>query len=119
MIYLFTTILFLLGVGYHVMQKIMELRAKFPELGFKVIFGTFFKQEWDSLLRSFLVYCTLELSLVIISMAQAKMPPWWDKYFAPYILALVLGYAGQRLAYKYLSTAEGVLAEKSDELKKL
>ena len=43
------------------------------------------------------------------------MPQWWDKYLMDYALALILGYAGQRLAYKYLGTAEKVLSEKAEK----
>lgn len=119
MIYLLTIALFLLGVGYHVMQVVMKLRRQFPQFGFREIFGTFFKQEWDSLIRSFLVLSTYELGLFIIGMTGARMPMWWEKYLVVYALALVLGYAGQRIAYKYLGTAAGVLEKKSELIKNI
>jgi hypothetical protein len=96
------------------MQKVMHLRKKFPDFGLKEIFTLFFKEEWDSLIVSFLVLCTYQLFLFIIEMAEVVMPAWWDKYLLDYVLAVVMGYAGQRLAYKYLGTAEKVLTEKAE-----
>lgn len=117
MTYILTTLLFILGVGYHVMQIVMGLRKKFPQFGFREIFGSFFNQEWDSLIRSLLVLCTYELGLFIIGMTGIHMPVWWEKYLVVYVLALVLGYAGQRIAYKYLGTAADVLEKKSELIK--
>lgn len=119
MIYFLTTILFILGVGFHVTSIIEKLRKKFPEFGLKEIVDTYFKEEWNTLIRSFLVLSTYELALFIIHMAQAKMPPWWDKYLVPYVLAIVLGYCGQRIIYKYLSTAEGVLERKAENINQI
>lgn len=115
MTYFITTILFALGVGYHVMQVIQRLRRKFPDKGFREIFDTYFREEWDSLIRSGLVWATYELFLFVLDKSEAVMPLWWEKYFAAYALAVVLGYAGQRLAYKYLGTAEKVLSEKAEK----
>lgn len=115
MIHFLTILLFILGVGYHVMQKVMRLRRKYPQFNLPEIFGTFLKEEWDSLIVSFLVLCTYQLFLFIVEMSQMVMPSWWDKYLADYALALILGYAGQRLAYKYLGTAEKVLSEKAEK----
>lgn len=116
MIYLLTISCFLLGVGYHVMQCIMKLRAKFPELGFKTVFATFFQQEWDSLLRSALVLFTFIIYLFITIGAEIKFPHWYYKW-GIYGIALLAGYAGQRLAYSYLSTAESILEKKAEKLK--
>ena len=60
MIHFLTFLLFIIGVGYHVMQKVMQLRKKFPDFGLKEIFTLFFKEEWDSLIVSFLVLCTYQ-----------------------------------------------------------
>lgn len=116
MIYLLTIACFKLGVGYHVMQSIMKLRAKFPELGFKTVFATFFIQEWDSLLRSLLVMFTFIIFLFVTIQAEVKFPDWYYDW-GVYGIALLAGYAGQRLAYSYLSTAEGILEKKAESLK--
>lgn len=112
MIHFLTTVLFCLGVGYHVMQIVMKLRKQFPQFGFGQIFSTFFNQEWDSLLRSLLVLLTLQMALVITHFANVALPQWLEGW-GLYCISLVLGYAGQRIAYKYLGTAADVLEKKA------
>jgi hypothetical protein len=113
--YLLTTVLLVIGVLFHIMQKIKALRAAFPKIRFKEIWGTFFSEEWDSLIVSLLVLFCYELALFICNYNEVKLPYWLD-YWGMYALALVLGYAGQRLAYKYLGTAEEVLEKNADQL---
>lgn len=108
--------LFLLGVGFHVSQIIDKLRKKFPQFGIGEVLDTYFKEEWNTLIRSFLVMCTYLLFLFILQKAEVKMPFWWEKYLVVYGLALLLGYAGQRLIYKYLGTAENKLADTADKI---
>lgn len=105
-----------IGIFFHVMQKVMSLRIKFKELGFAMIWKTFFEQEWDSLLVSVAVVCTYMLFLFICNLNKVVFTPWFDAW-GMYVIALVLGYAGQRLAYKYLKTAEDVLEKKAELLK--
>jgi hypothetical protein len=116
MTFILVIAIFLLGVGFHVTQTVDRLRKKFPQFGIGEIMETYFKEEWNTLIRSFLVMCTYLLFLFILSTAQVNMPIWWDKYLVPYGLSLILGYAGQRLIYKYLSTAEKALENKADNL---
>lgn len=115
--YILTSILIILGVGFHVMQKIRILRTKFPEFSPKKIIATFFTEEWDSLIVSFLVWLVYELGIFIPTYNGVKFPFWWEM-IGVYVAALVLGYCGQRVAYKYLGTAEEVLEKKADDLKK-
>lgn len=116
MIYILTIALFLLGVGFQVSQTMDKLKRKFPQFKLKEIFHTYLVEEWNVLIRSFLVICTYELFLFIVAKSEVKMPVWWEKYLAVYGLSLVLGYAGQRLIYKYLGTAEQVLSDKADKV---
>lgn len=114
--YILTTILIVLGVGFHIMQKIRTLRLKFPEFVPKRILGTFFMEEWDSLIVSFICWIVFELAIYITIRNGVQIPAWFDNW-GMYVLALVWGYAGQRIAYKYLGTAEEVLNKKADQLK--
>lgn len=116
MIYFLVQVLYLLGVGHHIMQVVTKLRKRFPVFGFRQIFATFFNEEWDSLIRSALVSITYQLFLVIIHMAEVQMPFWWEKYLAVYGIALFLGYSGQRIFYKFLGTTEKILEQKVDQL---
>lgn len=115
--YFLITALYLIGVGFHVMLKIMALRKCFPQLKFAEVWNTFFLQEWDSLLVSGLVLSVCIIALFIVHQNMVTLPAWlddWGMYFIP----IVLGYSGQRIAYKYLATAEGVLERKVENLNK-
>ena len=117
MIYFLTTVLFLLGVGFQISQTMEKLKGKYPEFRLRQVLDTYFKEEWNVLIRSGLVLCTYELALFILEKAEVKLPEWWDKYMIPYGLALVMGYAGHRIIYKYLGTTEQALSDKADKLK--
>ena len=114
--YILTTLLFILGVGFHMMQKVSVLRQKYAELNFKVIWGTFFKEEWDSLIVSGLVMGVTILALHIVLTKDNIHVPSWVTDWGVYLIALVLGYSGQRIAYKYLTTAEHALDKKIQEV---
>lgn len=118
MIYILTTILCGLGICFHIMQKIRILRTKFPEFVFKRIWGTFFTEEWDTLFVSFICWLVLELAIYIVLYNKVHIATWFAMW-GIYVLALVWGYCGQRIAYKYLGTAEEVLEKKADDLKNI
>ena len=89
--YLLTIVLFILGVCFHVMQKIMILKASFPQLKFGDIWQTFFKQEWDSLVVSGLVLCVAEIALFIAVNNKVTLPNWldeWGMYLIPLVFDL-------------------------------
>lgn len=113
--YKLTIFLMLLGVAYHVMSCISKLRKKFPELGVKTVWNTFINQEWDSLIVSALGIIVFETLLYSTHHSEFKMPNWLHDY-GIYVLALVWGYAGQRLSYKFLQTGEAVLEKKAEQL---
>ena len=117
MIYLLTTIVFVLGVMFHVMIKITGYKKTFPTLTIKTIWGVFFKEEWDSLCVSALVLFVTELAIYIINYVGVMIPDWLN--WGIYIIALVMGYQGQRLAYKFLNTATDILEKKADNIQKL
>lgn len=114
--YFLTTILFLLGVAFHVMGKVKDLKVKFPDLHRSMIWKTFFEQEWDSLVVSGLVLIATEMALFISVYNEVKLPAWVDMW-GMYVISVVAGYAGQRIAYVYLGTAEDFLRKKADQLK--
>lgn len=111
--YILTSILMLVGILFHVMQKVRQLKIQFPELAPVRVWKTFFSEEWDSLIVSFLVWLVYELWLYISVINGFRLPNWYDMY-GMYGLALVLGYCGQRVAYRYLGTAEKVLQKRAD-----
>jgi hypothetical protein len=103
MIYLLTTVVFILGVFLHIMIKITSYKKTFPTLSFGAIWATFFKEEWDSLLVSLVILVLVEVTIYIINYVGIEVPIWMD--WGIYLIALVMGYQGQRLAYKFLNTA--------------
>lgn len=116
--YILTIVLLIIGIAYHVMQTISKLRNKFPDLKPNTIWSTFFLQEWDSLIVSFLGVAVFEVALFVIKYNAIPLPSWLDNW-GIYAFAAVWGYAGQRLAYKFLNTGEVVLEKKSDQLNNL
>lgn len=113
MIYILTTILMVIGILFHVMQKVRQLRLKFPDLAPARVWKTFFGEEWDSLIVSFLVWLVYQLWLYISIRNKYELPDWYDMY-GIYGMALALGYCGQRVAYRYLGTVEKVLQRRAD-----
>lgn len=122
--YLIIFVLQLLGIGFHVVQKVNVLDKQHPEQTAKQIYAMFFENEWSSLSISVLVLVANLLSHGIIDhyfpavrettikipLTELELP----YLAASFIVALVLGYAGQRLAYKYLGKAEQYLSKKAD-----
>lgn len=114
--YFLTTFLMIIGVAYHTMSVVSKQRKKFPELEFKSIWSNFFSQEWDSLMVSALGVVLAETVLYTIRLNEVVLPSWIENW-GMYLLAVVWGYAGQRLAYKFLATGESILEKKAEQLK--
>jgi len=104
-----------LGVAYDVMSNIKKLRVKFPTAAKGEIVNTFFAEEWDSLIVSLLVFCTLEFILFVLRYNGVLLPDWFENW-GMYAFAGVISYSGQRIAYKALGTAEKVLGDRVDKM---
>jgi hypothetical protein len=115
MIYLLTTVVFILGVLLHVMIKVTGYKKAFPTLSFGAIWATFLKEEWDSLIVSLIVLIIVEVTIYIINYVGIVVPEWMN--WGIYVIALVMGYQGQRLAYKFLNTAVDALEKKAEAIK--
>lgn len=122
--YFFILVAQLLGIGFHVGQKIIQLDKANPEKSIKEVRSLFFENEWSSLFVSGLIVLA---HLFIHGMVQFYMPEEGDSLIdipfttvkvpfglAGVLLAIVLGYAGQRIAYKYLGKAEEYLSKKAE-----
>ena len=113
--YFFTTSLNLIGIMYMIMVSIKKLRAKYPTLHPKTVLSTYFVEEWDSMILSFIGLVLFELVLYIIRHNQTELPDWIETW-GIYVFAAVWGYASQRLAYSIFNTSEAVLQKKIDKL---
>jgi ABC-type Fe3+ transport system permease subunit len=113
--YALIIILQLLGIGFHVGQKVHELDKKFENDTLQQVFNQFWNSDRVTVFISGLV---LLLNLVVHYIieeyaAGIRSIENYDLY--SFGVALVLGYAGQRLIYKYLGKAEEVLNKKVEE----
>ncbi len=114
--YIFITALFVLCAMLHIGRTISKLKKDFPMFNFRQVIGTFFSQNWDTLIGSATVLGIYELVIFILLYNGIVFPYWFDM-FGMYALAGVLGYQGQRLFYKWLDTAVDALEKKADQLK--
>lgn len=122
--YLFILIAQIIGIGFHVGQKIIQLDKAHPEKSIKEVRGLFFENEWSSLFVSIVIIVT---HLFVHGMIDYYIPERlstsleipFTNFSVPFslagiLLAIVLGYAGQRIAYKYLGKAEKYLSKKAE-----
>ena len=111
--YYFMMIGGLIGVIFHVMLKVRQLRIKFPDLSPGKVWGTFLFQEWDSLIVSGLVIMTMVFIVHLGGVKYLGIGEDWATLIT-FVGMIVIGYSGQRIAYKYLNTAEKVLSDKAN-----
>lgn len=124
-------ILQLLGVGFHVMQKIIAFGNTHPEKTKREIIAIFWKEDWDTLGVSALVLIVdIVMHLIItvyaphmkeltLTIPLGSLITWLPDIVISYLigsflLAFFLGYAGQRLFYKILGSTEKKITEKFD-----
>ena len=112
--YLIIIVLELLGIGFAVMETVSKLNDEYKETWLQIL-GRYIQQDWDTLIRSFLV---LLLNLIAHYIVENYTDLFLnDTYYQliGFALALILGYAGQRLIYKYFGKAEKFLEKKVDD----
>jgi hypothetical protein len=108
-----------LGVSLHIVQKITELGKLYPELKPNQIVNTFWNSDWDTLLGSGVVLLLNLTVQFIIENYATKIYNMEYFHLISFGIALILGYAGQRLIYKWLGTAADSLDKKvTDNLNK-
>ena len=115
--YLLIFILQLLGIGFHVMQKVISIGDKHPDKNRSQIFSAFLYEDWDTLMVSALIISLHLVSHYIVE-NYTTIREINNYHLYSFGLALLLGYAGQRIIYKYLGSAEEFLNKKvGDKLK--
>ena len=112
--YLIVFIMQLLGIGFHVGQKIVSLGNTYPEKGRVEVVRVFFREDWDTLFISTLVLLLNEMIHVIINGYANYITQYTNFYLYSFGAALLLGYAGQRLVYKFFGSAEKFLGDQID-----
>lgn len=120
--YFLALVLQLLGISFHVMQKIITLGDKDKTKSRSDIISIFLSEDWDTLLVSGLVLVTCMTfhfaanyyfeesmnKIVEIPILNIDVP----MVILILIMSFVIGYAGQRLVYKWLGSAENALQPK-------
>ena len=98
----------LLGIGFHVGQKITSLNTLYKEQPIFIL-KLFISTDWPTLFVSSLVLLTDLGAHFVLDYVGADpfTDGWWR--VAPFGLALFLGYAGQRVVYKLFGTTEKML----------
>lgn len=120
--YFLALILQILGVSFHVMQKIISLGDSHKDKTRAEIFSIFLSEDWDTLGVSALVlittlvfhfsanyYFTESMNKIVkVPLTSLEVPI----VILILIASFVIGYAGQRLVYKWLGSAEKYLNDK-------
>lgn len=111
--YILITALQIIGCGLHVAQKVLELDKKFDNDSLPEVFNQFLKSDRVTLAMSFLVLClNLIVHYIIEGYSDLHLMNNYDLY--SFGIALILGYAGQRLIYRWLGKAEDSFNRKID-----
>lgn len=102
---IFLSVLYILGVGYHVMQKVGKIKGKYPQLTPENIFKIFFDEEWNTLIVSGLGLLSMQLLWYIAHYENIQLSKWLTSG-GVYLVFLISGYCLQRLIYKILGSFE-------------
>lgn len=115
--YFLVVILQLLGIGFHVGQKVLEIDSRSPNDTLEEVFSIFLREDKITLLISGLVLCLNVVGIVITEYYTDLEETYKYFHLTSFAVALVMGYAGQRVIYKYLGKAEDIINKKVDDLK--
>lgn len=114
--YALIIILQLLGIALSVGQKVHELDKKFDNDTFNEVLSVFWKSDRVTVWISVIILFLNVVAHYIIE-HYSNLPESIPNYpLYAFGIAFVLGYAGQRIIYKWLGTAERTLTEKGDKI---
>lgn len=107
----------LLGIGFHVAQKAIELDKLKPDDSLSDVFVLLWKDDKITILISiFLIIPLIELFYYILLIYGPDSITTWDYFdIAFFGASLVLGYAGQRIVYGALGKAVDYAEKKVGE----
>lgn len=105
--YILIIVFQLIGIGLHVMQKIIKLNDEKRGISKKEVFKVFFDEDWDTLTVSGMII----VAHLVVHFVIDYYTPHFRASVNYYILyafatAFMLGYLGQRWVYKFLGSAE-------------
>jgi hypothetical protein len=116
--YLLITVLQIVGGWLHAAQKVAIIKKNQPSKKFNEVLSLFWQEDWNTFCFSMPPILILNLvghfAMVEYGPESITSHPWY--IIGSLALAVVLGYAGQRIVYKYLGTAENVLDKQAAKL---
>lgn len=111
--YLLIILLQLIGIGLHVTQVIIKLGNDNRDKARNEILRIFWNEDWDTLLASALILIlNLAAHYIVGEYAPKKIIDYEYYMLISFGLALLFGYAGQRIVYSALGKAEIFLNKK-------
>lgn len=116
--YFIIFILQIIGILFHVFEKVRIIDAQNREKGTREVFLIFFEYEWVTLSISILVLALNVITHYIIDTYANDLTTVRYYHIYVFVLAFILGYAGQRIVYKYLGKGTKFLIDKADTLSK-
>lgn len=106
--------LYLIGVAYHILQRIREIRKQYPDLLPGQVLKVYRSEEWDTMLVMAVCLIMLELFWIIATYKHLPMP-YWLRQWGLYPISVTCGYLLHRAIYKLLGTTEKVIDKRIDE----
>ena len=114
--YLIVFVLQGIGISLSAAQKMLELDKKFPDDKLSDVINLFLREDRITLFISGLILIFNLVAHFIIDF-YTELPLTVGYYpLLAFGVSFVLGYAGQRIIYKYLGKAESLLLKKADKL---
>lgn len=115
----FITALQGLGIFLNVMRNIIGLGSKFPDKKRKEILIEFWDKDWDTLAASVGLWALhIVIHIIMAYYEFVFLITSWEYYLIlSYSLALVVGFGGQELAYRWLGKATQYFDNKVNDIK--
>jgi hypothetical protein len=110
----------LIGIGFHVGQKVLQLDSNSPDDSLQDVMKVFWRSDRITVFISGLILILNVLAHYIVETYAINITHivWMGIPYIiwSFILALVLGYGGQRILYNYLGKAEKFLNDKAEKI---
>lgn len=104
--YFWIFILQLIGIGFHVGQKIYELDKLSPDDSLEDVFNIFWKSDRVTVFISVVILAfNLSVHSIMHDYGPKSILDYEYYHLISFAIALVLGYAGQRIVYGALGKA--------------
>jgi hypothetical protein len=102
----------ILGISLNVMQNVIKIGDNHPTMNKKDIFAEIWNQDWDTLIVSLIIIVINLFVHYVLYYIDAPVIKIEYYFLYSVVIALLVGYSGQRLAYKLLGSAEKAIDKK-------